>query len=414
MNTSSDLLRAVTPCVACRNLWTEEARQAGWVMPPAKNQATMRHPLCPERHRPLEHRRDFGEEIASTTAHAFISQLTPPAGPLLKFRNVYDRGVGLWMSDVAVTVPAQDSGIRALVGGGASPYPDHALVLGWAEALERRSLFRRPRVRARLADMAEPLASADGRRIARWLIEGTRLTDRKRSWVAYDPASVTSIGVATHPDWAEASTRAALECVESAGLASWWRDETSQRCGPHSAQANKWITQSNLAAPTSTCSVWHTTYGPLHVVGALLVTQTRHGFGAILGSAAGPFLDEVLASALREVLHLHVTPILIENEGRAEFGRMYVGKAITHEYVESFEKTFPMADGCPRTDVRPHDSAGTDAEAYLDPDAVEVDCGDALTDMLRLTTVRVLCPNVDQFGVGTVASSGLKPDFLGV
>jgi hypothetical protein len=106
----------------------------------------------------------------------------------------------------------------------------------------------------------------------------------------------------------------------------------------------------------------------------------------------------------------------MSEDRRPEFGRRYIGKAVREGFPAAFRKAFPLQEGCVRTDdghqETPEDPAISPED--ITQEAVEVDCGDALTDRLGLSVLRVVLPSLVRFSAQTTASDGLNPDFLGV
>jgi ribosomal protein S12 methylthiotransferase accessory factor YcaO len=420
VNQLGDMRAAFTDCGGCDALWESERHAAGWA-PQPRSAVSLLHPLCPKDHRDL-----------SVDPEPALHFLAPGLGPLLATDLTHDEGLGLWMSDVAITLPVGAAlQQRAIVAGAVAEEPQRALLLGWTEALERRCTLARPRGRVRLASYprtgTDRAAAADA---PEWLLEGRRFASAEPAWLPYEQGvhhsllrgqgrrtGADSTGVAAYPKPGGARMRALRECVERAGLARWWSTAGSERCARHTQTVNAWLRRSALAPRAATADVWHTHHSGHHVAGCLITTATNLGPHVVFGSAAHRSVGAAVESAFREALQLHLTRVLVmSKDRRPEFGRRYIGKAVREGFPAAFRKAFPLQEGCVRTDgglqETPEDPAISPED--ITQEAVEVDCGDALTDRLGLSVLRVVLPSLVRFSAQTTASDGLSPDFLGV
>ncbi|MFD7706644.1 YcaO-like family protein [Streptomyces sp. NPDC059786] len=407
MRTVDGIAAALTRCDRCAELWGRESRAGGWSLPLRRmpDQLVLLHPRCHRGHEPLE-------------AVAGLGQLRPPRGPILCIGLVHDDGLGLWMSDVAVTVPVGVRRHRALVAGGVATERDHALLLGWTEAMERRCMLARPQAPTR--KVSSPVVS-DSASPLQWSIQARALATGERMMVLYERAvhsDVTrgrnlhirtgSTGVAAYPSPEGARIRASQEILERQGLHHWWTTSGSRRCQHHTERMSEWLSLSTLAARPSRVDSWHLRYGRLHIAGCLITTSTSLGPMTVFGSGSGASVDVAVEGAFREALQLHVTRVLVEQDGgRAAFGRMYVGKIMPVDYLPSFRAEFPSA------------SCSGDQEFHapqMEVADAEIDCGDSLTARLGLSVVRVVpgapAPVLNPRSMS--ASSCLRPDFLEV
>ncbi|WP_078848158.1 MULTISPECIES: YcaO-like family protein [unclassified Streptomyces] len=405
----------LTQCGSCDALWDGERRTAGWAPQPGPG-VSLLHPLCPKDHR-----------ARGTDARSPGDFLPPGMGPVLATALTHDPGLGLWMSDVAVTPPTgADLQQRAIVAGAVAEDPQRALLLGWTEALERRCTLARPRGPVRLA--AYPKTGAGHTSVGdtpQWQLEGRRSASAEPVWLPYEQVvhhsvlqgqgrqtGTDSTGVAAYPDPIGARVRAVRECIERAGLALWWSEAGSVRCALHTEEANSLLRQSSLVPRAATADVWHTYRAGHHVAGCLITTATNLGPYAVFGSGAHRSVDAAIHAAFGEALQLHLTRVLVVDEDqRPAYSRRYIGKALPASFAAAFREAFPLQDQCVQTDfgdeMTAEDPAGT-------TEAVEVDCGDALTDGLGLSVIRVVLPSLPRFSARTTAPGGLNPDFLGV
>ena len=172
-----------------------------------------------------------------------------------------------------------------------------------------------------------------------------------------------------------------------------------------------------MAPRASTADVWHTHHEGHHVAGCLITTATNLGPHAVFGSAAHRSLDAAVESAFREALQLQLTRVLVANHDcHPKFGRRYIGKSVHEDFPAAFRDAFPLQDQCFQTDSGHQgvQADPADTPEKITSEAVEVDCGDALTDRLGLSVLRVVLPSPTRFSARTKALGGLSPDFLGV
>ncbi|MEV6701826.1 YcaO-like family protein [Streptomyces sp. NPDC051453] len=419
MNQLSDIRAAFTDCGGCDALWESERHAAGWA-PQARPAVSLLHPLCPKEHQDL-----------STDPEPALHYLAPGLGPLLATDLTHDEGLGLWMSDVAVTLPVGAAlQQRAIVAGAVADEPQRALLLGWTEALERRCTLARPRGGIRLASYLRAGTDRAATDAPQWLLEGRQFASAEPVWLPYERVvhhsllrgqgrrtGTDSTGVAAYPEPGGARMRALREVVERAGLAQWWSTAGSDRCARHTQTVNSWLRLSALVPRAATADVWHTHHEGHHVAGCLITTATNLGPHAVFGSAAHRSVDAAVEAAFREALQLHLTRVLVVSDGRRpEFGRRYIGKAVQETFPAAFREAFPLQDRCVGSDGGQQAIAEDPAGAPQDitPEAVEVDCGDALTDRLGLSVLRVVLPSPLRFSAQTTTSGGLNPEFLGV
>lgn len=422
MNEFHAMSTALRGCTLCSELWLNESAQAGWAGKQAKNsQPRLLHPSCPRPH-----------ETPPTTTILTPGDLKPPYGPVLAAEAAYDAGLGLWTSDVAVIPPTGTLHYPALVGGGVASSRDHALLLGWTEAIERRCLMRRPRAAVRLRNGdpkwggTQPAPSTG----LLWAVEARSLRDGSPAWLPYEQVmlgsqlrgtmargNTDSTGVAAHPDRNHARLNGVKECAERAGLVEWWTGDQSCRCRPHAARATKWLATSHISPANSFCEVWHHRIGTVVTAGCLLLTPQGDELLVTFGAGAASTETAATWSAFREALHLTLARELLQtSDKKGEFGNPQIGQALPQGYLNRFRRTFPLSATCPEDSALQQSSGPDTWQTYasgMPSSVLEVDCGDQLTDALGLHVLRIVCRDAPRLTRATRASTGLQPTFTG-
>ncbi|MFH8689693.1 YcaO-like family protein [Streptomyces anulatus] len=416
-----------TDCPTCAALWTTEREHLTGrrhARPDGVGRRSVLHPHCPR------HPCAAPGRPGSDT----------PYGPLIGRRVVHDAGLGLWVSDVVLTVPPGTRGHRAVVGGGVTDDPTLALTIGWTEALERRCTLRRPREGLRFTErpvngLSAPGTAEDDR--PRWRVAAHRLRGEGTVWLPL-PLTVVdsqrlgpegagvrtdSTGMAAHPVKESALFRGARELLERAALHAWWTGPGSDRCTGHSARTLEWLRSSAQVLPGVTADVWHIRRGSWYVAGCLVLTPRRDGtLRAAFGSGAAPDVGTAVTAASREAYQMHTAPrISLTPAGAARFGPAEGHTEVPGDYGTRFRRAFPPNSACtPAGQEGEAVPGGSDRDLLdsvadsLGAPAAHSDCGDQLTDALGLHVVRVVCPGLPRTTSATRSACGLRPAFLGV
>lgn len=376
-------------CPGCISLWTVEAARAGLGVDRAKDplRPGLAHPDCLESH--VFTSFDFGHSL---------EWVAPPYGPVLRCSTQFQQASGLWLSDVALTLPAGSRNV-AIVAGGAGPTRMEAVCKGWFEGLERRSAHTRPRGQVRLS---VPNTNE-------WALHGASyVSDGQTGTVPVPSCQLPndSIGFALFDTYEEAAARALLEVLERSMLDDWWAATDSVRCSEHSHAATQRL--GALDVDGSGADVWHYQWEGITVTGCLWWwSDDESTISCSFGSAASPDAAIATKAAVDESSHLRHGSDLYVVDGRPVFGPSYPPASLPPQYIDELHEHYPLGE-CHLKEIRPSKPL---AQLGDEVRAVVLDYGNSLTDSLGLHVLRTWVPDMRKFSLESTNTAGFRATF---